>query len=47
MARNSAPSGQLDANARDMFDHARTDFDQALAERREVAAGERFRLWDR
>jgi hypothetical protein len=35
---------QLDAKARDMFDHARPDLDQALAERRELAAGERVRL---
>jgi hypothetical protein len=38
---------QLDANARDMFDHARSDLDQALAERRELATGERVGLWDR
>jgi hypothetical protein len=30
-----------------MFDHARPDLDQALAERRELATGERVRLWDR
>jgi hypothetical protein len=30
-----------------MFDHARSDLDQALAERRELATGERVRLWDR
>jgi len=28
---------QLDANARNMFDHARPDLDQALTERRELA----------
>jgi hypothetical protein len=37
----------LDADARDVLDHARTDLDQALADRRELAAGERVRLWDR
>ena len=38
-------SRQLNANARDMFDHARPDLDQALTERRELAAGERVRRW--
>jgi hypothetical protein len=38
---------QLDANARDMFDHARSNLDQALAECRELAAGQQVRLWDR
>jgi hypothetical protein len=48
-ARNSARSGRLvgNANARDMFDHARRDLDQTLTERRELATGERVRLWDR
>jgi hypothetical protein len=33
-------AGQLITNARDMFDHARPDLDQALTERRELAARE-------
>jgi hypothetical protein len=34
----------VDANARDVLDHARSDLNQALAERRELAASERDRL---
>ena len=39
--RNNAASGQagrqLDADARDVLDHARSDLDQALSDRRELA----------
>ena len=36
-----ATGGQLDADARDVHDHARTDFDEALPDCRELALGER------
>ena len=38
---------QLDADARDVLDHARADLDQALPDGRELALGERVRLRDR
>jgi hypothetical protein len=38
---------QLDADARDMLDHARANRDQALSDRRELSAGERARPRDR
>ena len=38
---------QLDADARDVLDHARADLDQALADGRELAAGERVGPRDR
>ena len=37
---------QLDADARDVLDHTRTDLDQALAERRELGLGQRVCLRD-
>jgi len=37
-----AAGRQLDADARDMLDHARGDLDQALPDGRELAAGERI-----
>jgi hypothetical protein len=42
-SRNNARSGQLDADARDVLDHARTDLDQALSDRRERAGSRRAR----
>ena len=33
----------MDANARDVLDHARANLDQALPDRRELGAGERAR----
>jgi hypothetical protein len=38
---------QLNANARDMFDHARADLDQAFPDRRELSRRKRARLRDR
>src|SRR5262245_51621508 len=38
---------QLDADAREMLDHARADLDQARSDGRELALGERARLGDR
>jgi hypothetical protein len=50
-ARNNAPCGQLmgrlDADACEMLDHACADFDQALADCRELGTGERIGLRDR
>ena len=49
--RNSAAlraaGRQLNADAGEMLDHARADLDQALAYRRELAAGERIAPRDR
>jgi hypothetical protein len=49
--RNNVPSGQLvgswDADARNVLDHARANLDQALSDRRELAAGERIGTRDR
>jgi hypothetical protein len=38
---------QLYADARNVFDHARANLDQALSDRREPSSGERARLRDR
>ena len=38
---------QLDADARNVFDHARANLDQAVSDRRELAAGERVGARDR
>ena len=38
---------QLDADARDVFDHARADLDQALSDRRKLTTGERIGPRDR
>ena len=38
---------QLDAGARNVLDHARANLDQALSDRRELAAGERVGTRDR
>jgi hypothetical protein len=38
---------QVDADARNVLDHARPELDQALSGRRELSAGERARLRDR
>src|SRR3954447_19056886 len=38
---------QLDADARNVFDHARANLDQALSDCRKLSAGERTRLRNR
>ena len=38
---------QLDADAGDVFDHARPDLNQALPDGRELATGKRAGLWNR